>query len=80
MADLEEAFARTVSKMKYCVSVGTGTDAIRPSLIALGVGPGDEVITAANTFYATAGAIATTGAHPVFIDVRDDFVMDLSKL
>src|SRR4051812_19288004 len=80
VSDLEELFAKIVGKTKFAIGVGTGTDAIRLSLIALGIGPGDEVITAANTFYATGGAIATTGAKPVFIDVRDDFVMDASQL
>ncbi|MEK6837767.1 MAG: aminotransferase class V-fold PLP-dependent enzyme, partial [Nanoarchaeota archaeon] len=61
---------------KYGIGTGTGTDALRLSLIALGIGQGDEVITAANTFYATAGAIATVGARPVFVDVAGDYTIN----
>lgn len=57
---------------RHCVGVGNGTDAIYLALRALGVGEGDEVITAANTFIATSEAITMTGAKPVFVDVRDD--------
>ena len=76
LEDFEEAFAKFIGR-KYAVGVGTGTDALRLSLVALGVGPGDEVITAVNTFYSTAGAIATVGAKPVFVDVNDNLVMNV---
>ena len=55
-----------------CVSVGSGTEALHLTLRALGVGPGDEVITAANTFIATALAISYTGASPVLVDANAD--------
>ncbi len=52
----------------YCVGVGNGTDALFVAMQALGLGKGDEVITAANTFIATAEGISWTGATPVFVD------------
>ncbi|MBI2549679.1 DegT/DnrJ/EryC1/StrS family aminotransferase [Candidatus Woesearchaeota archaeon] len=71
----EENFSAVI-QTKYGVGVGSGTDALRLSLIALGVGSGDEIITAANSFYATAGAIATVGARPVFVDVDDNYTLN----
>jgi dTDP-4-amino-4,6-dideoxygalactose transaminase len=56
---------------KYCVGVGSGTEALWLTLLALGVGPGDEVITVPSTFMATAEAITYCGATPVFVDVDD---------
>ncbi len=55
----------------HCAGVGSGTEALWAALIALGVGPGDEVITAANTFIATAEAVSFCGAKPVFVDVEE---------
>lgn len=79
LEEFEEAFAKFIGR-KYAVGVGTGTDALRLSLIALGIKPGDEVITAVNTFYSTAGAIATVGAKPVFVDVGDNLVMNVDLI
>src|SRR4051794_741432 len=64
----EEDFARYCG-VKSCVGVANGTDALFIALKALGVGPGDEVLTAANTFIATSEAIAQAGAQVVFVDV-----------
>ncbi|GAB4328818.1 MAG: DegT/DnrJ/EryC1/StrS family aminotransferase [Candidatus Zixiibacteriota bacterium] len=66
--EFEENFARFCGT-KHCVAVDTGTSALHIALLAAGVGPGDEVITAANTFIATCEAISYTGAKPVLIDI-----------
>jgi aminotransferase EvaB len=66
-----EAFERKFADylgVKHVFGVNNGTDALILSLKGLGIGPGDEVITVANTFYATVGAIVATGATPVFVD------------
>lgn len=76
----ENDFATYVGAM-HGVGVGSGTDALFLALKAYGVGPGDEVITAANTFAATAEAIVMVGATPVFVDVREDtLLMDLDAV
>ena len=64
----EEDFAR-FCETKYCVGVGSGTDALRFALIAAGVQGGDIVITVPNTFIATTEAISQAGAHPDFVDI-----------
>ena len=67
-------------KVKYAIGVGSGTDAIFLSLKALNIKEGDEIITPTYSFYATAGAIATTGAKPVFVDVKKDLNIDEEKI
>jgi len=59
----------------YCASCGNGTDALFLALRALGIGPGDEVITVAHTFIATAEAISLTGARPVFVEIRESTML-----
>lgn len=65
---------------KYCATVNSGTDALFLSLLALNIGPGDEVITVSNTFIATIQAIVHTGATPILVDVKEDEQMDVDQL
>jgi dTDP-4-amino-4,6-dideoxygalactose transaminase len=69
LTSFEKAFA-AFCNVKNCVGVGNGTDAIYIALKALGIGPGDEVITVANSFIATSEAITMTGAKVVFVDIN----------
>ena len=73
--EFEQNFANLIGT-KHAIGVGSGTDAIKLSLRACGVQPGDEVITSGNTFFATVGAICELGAKPVFVDCDDTFCMD----
>lgn len=66
--EFEKAFAAYCG-VSHCVGVGNGTDALFIALKALGIGPGDEVITTANSFIATSEAVTMTGARVVFVDV-----------
>ena len=75
----EKNFAKRTGA-KYAISVGNGTDALLLTLKALGIGPGDEVITVPYTFIATVGSIVTAGAKPVFVDIKTDYNMDEDKI
>src|SRR5271165_727445 len=68
--DFENAFAEFCG-VKHCVGVGSGTDALRFALMAVGVSPGDSVLTVPNTFIATTEAISQAGAQPEFIDIEE---------
>ena len=78
-----QIFENNFSKLmnsKYALGVNSGTDAIKLSLKALGVQSGDEVITAANTFVATVGAINEIGAKTVFVDCDENFCLDVNQV
>ena len=80
VAQFEGDFAE-FCKTRYAIGVGNGTDAIWLPLLALGVGPGDEVITVSHTFMATAEAISYCGASPVFVDIDEKtYTMDPALL
>lgn len=68
VTELEEKLASFVGA-KYCISVANGTDALQIAQMALGIGPGDEVITPGFTYIATAETVALLGAKPVYVDV-----------
>jgi len=80
VAEFETEFAQFCGT-RHCVGVGSGTDALRFALIAVGVRPGDTVITAPNTFIATTEAISQAGARPDFVDIDGrTYTMDAEKL
>lgn len=75
----EQNFARHYG-VKNCIGVANGTDALYISMKMLGIGPGDEVITVANSWISTAEAIVQTGAKPVFVDIDEYATIDASKI
>lgn len=78
--EFEEAFA-SYCGAKHCISVHSGTAALHIALLAMGVGPGDEVVTAPNSFIATAEAISFSGAQPRFVDAELDTAnIDVDKI
>ena len=68
VAELEEKLAAYTGS-KHCITVANGTDALQIAQMALGIGPGDEVITPGFTYIATAETVALLGAKPVFVDI-----------
>ncbi len=79
LTKFEKKFSKLMN-CKYAVGVNSGTDAIKLSLVALGIKQGDEIITCANTFVATVGAITEIGAIPVFVDCDDTFCINVNLI
>ncbi len=76
----EEEFAKYIG-VKYAIAVNSGTSALYLSLLALGIGEGDKVLTTPATFIATANAIVYTGAEPFFVDITlDTYNIDTVKI
>ena len=75
----EQKFAKYVG-VKHAIGTNTGTDALILALKAVGVKPGDEVITVPNTFVATVGAIVAAGAKPVFVDCDERYQIDVEQI
>ena len=77
--EFERKFARYIG-VKHAIGTNTGTDALILALKAVGVKPGDEVVTVPNSFIATAGAVVAAGARPVFVDCDERYQIDVSKI
>jgi len=68
-----------IANRNYSVSVANASDGLYLALLASGIGPGNEVLTTAYSFFATAESISRTGATPIFVDVDDHYHLDLNK-
>lgn len=80
VTEFEQAFAAFCGA-QHCVGVASGADALHLVFEAMGLGPGDEVITVANTFIATSNAVRYTGASPVLVDIQEsDYNLDPALL
>lgn len=79
VSEFESRFAE-LCQSRYAIGVNSGTDALFLSMKALNIGPGDKVITAPNSFFATAASIANAGAKPVFVDVNNEYNIDANLI
>ena len=77
--EFERKFASYIG-VKHAIGTNTGTDALILAMKAVGVKPGDEVITVPNSFIATTGAVVAAGARPVFVDCDERYQIDVSKI
>jgi dTDP-4-amino-4,6-dideoxygalactose transaminase len=77
--EFEKSFASYCGS-KYAIALNSGTDALIFALKSLGIKDGDEVITVSNSFIATANSIEEVGATPIFVDIKNDLLMDASKI
>ncbi len=77
--EFEKNFAKYIGT-KYCVGVGNGMEALQITLMALGIGKGDEVLTVANSAVATALAITNIGATPIFVDIDEYYLIDVKNI
>lgn len=79
VADFEREFARYCGA-RQVIGVANGTDALELALRAAGIGPGDEVIVPTNSFVATAEAVLRAGAHPVFVDCDENYLLAVGSV
>lgn len=79
VSEFEQHFA-AFHQRKYAIGVNSGTDALIIPMRAMGIGPGDEVITTANTFITTVSSIALVGAKPIMVDIGDDDNIDVNLI
>ena len=79
LKDFEYEFLKKY-KSKYGVAVGSGTDALLISLMSINIKNGDEVITASNTAIPTISAIVNSGARPILVDIKEDYLIDTDKI
>jgi dTDP-4-amino-4,6-dideoxygalactose transaminase len=77
--EFEQNFA-DMYQVKHCIGVANGTDALYIAMKMLGIGPGDEVITVANSWISTSETIVQTGAKPIFVDIDEYSTIDSSKI
>lgn len=79
LEEFEEKFSKYCG-VKYCVGCGNGLDGLTLALRAMGVERGDEVIIPSHTFIATALSVSNIGANPVFVEVKEDYTIDPTKI
>lgn len=79
LEEFEEKFAKYCNT-KYCVGCGNGLDGLTLALRAMGVNSGDDVIIPSHTFIATALAVSNIGANPIFVEVKEDYTIDPTKI